>query len=191
MWPWWIRSNHSEQSHVPKCQMGLRETLWPISGFRPPWRRFEPLEQSPLVMKPFVLENRMCFVSAETMGMLSFRPGVNEAQAEAHTMNWDSSRDAFFTGRLCCQQVPAVGMILCQWSLMPLFWIISPSKSSGFLEVFFFSLSFNLCNLFCPKLPCEKWMKNKFGEQSFITCHSTAVLLNSHLPLKQILWGLC
>lgn len=165
MWPWWIRSNHSEQSHVPKCQMGLRETLWPISGFRPPWRRFEPLEQSPLVMKPFVLENRMCFVSAETMGMLSFRPGVNEAQAEAHTMNWDSSRDAFFTGRLCCQQVPAVGMILCQWSLMPLFWIISPSKSSGFLEVFFFLWVLICVIYFVQNYPVRNGWKINLGSK--------------------------
>lgn len=31
----------------------------PVSGFRPLSRRFELLEQSPLVMKPFVLGKRM------------------------------------------------------------------------------------------------------------------------------------
>jgi len=31
----------------------------PVSGFRPLSRRFEPLEQSPLVMKPFVPGKRM------------------------------------------------------------------------------------------------------------------------------------
>lgn len=34
-------------------------TARPAAGLRLLWRRFKPLEQSPLVMKSFVLGNRM------------------------------------------------------------------------------------------------------------------------------------
>ena len=98
----------------------------------------------------FSLGTEWGLVRPETMGVLSFRPGVNRSSGRGPVMDWDSSRDAFCTGRALLSARP----LLSQRSLMPLFWIIPTSKSTV-LGGFFFppsSLHFNFCSLFCLKI---------------------------------------
>lgn len=43
------------------------------------------------------------------MGVLSFRPGVNQSSGRGPVMDWDGSRDAFFTGKALLSAGPLGG----------------------------------------------------------------------------------
>lgn len=172
-------SNHSQHSLVPTCQiwtmwffltlekgqqMGLPRSMVPLFRVQTPlkvwalrakpsgneaicpWEQNEPLWDQ---------EQWACWV-ADLEWM--------EARAGAHGLSWDSSRNAFFLGKCCCQQVYSVVMILSQWSLMPLFWMISPKwVSHELFKVFFFFLWVLISVVFCPEITLWEMDKNKFG----------------------------
>ena len=43
------------------------------------------------------------------MGVLSFRPAVNQSSGRGPVMDWDGSKDAFFTGKSLLSTRPLSG----------------------------------------------------------------------------------